>query len=410
MINLENGNNVHEEANWGDYAKGAVFALQKSGKQVTKGITGFICGSEGLDSSGLSSSAAVGIAYLLALEYANTLTLTPVENIELDRIIENEYLGLRNGILDQSAILLSNYGCLTSMNCKTKDYTLVPHPGINKNEKHENGEAFKILLAFSGLKHALTSTNGYNDRVAECQEAARVLLQATGSGDLEPLLCNVDRETYEAHKGKLKPSLAKRAEHFFSENARVTEGQRFILASRDKSSSILRLSHPSSRAQSMGIRRSARVRDPHVCICPELNPELRMRERAAEGSVRGAMASSRGLRSEVQRRWLPRLLRWARGGRPGGDGSPARRARVPAAPTRARRRPPARLLRRPPLQPRSERSPDLISARIQHLCPQRDHDHRMIEVEQSLGFLIHLSPVDPSECGRNPSSASQTCS
>ncbi|XP_078444027.1 galacturonic acid kinase isoform X2 [Wolffia australiana] len=224
MINLENGNNVHEEANWGDYAKGAVFALQKSGKQVTKGITGFICGSEGLDSSGLSSSAAVGIAYLLALEYANTLTLTPVENIELDRIIENEYLGLRNGILDQSAILLSNYGCLTSMNCKTKDYTLVPHPGINKNEKHENGEAFKILLAFSGLKHALTSTNGYNDRVAECQEAARVLLQATGSGDLEPLLCNVDRETYEAHKGKLKPSLAKRAEHFFSENARVTEG------------------------------------------------------------------------------------------------------------------------------------------------------------------------------------------
>lgn len=34
------------------------------------------------------------------------------------RLIENEYLGLKNGILDQSAILLSSYGCLTCMNCK----------------------------------------------------------------------------------------------------------------------------------------------------------------------------------------------------------------------------------------------------------------------------------------------------
>ncbi|PPE02818.1 hypothetical protein GOBAR_DD00131 [Gossypium barbadense] len=34
------------------------------------------------------------------------------------RVIENEYLGLRNGILDQSAILLSSHGCLTYMNCK----------------------------------------------------------------------------------------------------------------------------------------------------------------------------------------------------------------------------------------------------------------------------------------------------
>lgn len=34
------------------------------------------------------------------------------------RLIENEYLGLKNGILDQSAILLSSYGCLTCMDCK----------------------------------------------------------------------------------------------------------------------------------------------------------------------------------------------------------------------------------------------------------------------------------------------------
>ncbi|TYG64720.1 hypothetical protein ES288_D06G130600v1 [Gossypium darwinii] len=36
----------------------------------------------------------------------------------MERVIENEYLGLRNGILDQSAMLLSSHGCLTYMNCK----------------------------------------------------------------------------------------------------------------------------------------------------------------------------------------------------------------------------------------------------------------------------------------------------
>ncbi|CAA6671172.1 unnamed protein product [Spirodela intermedia] len=214
--------NGKEESNWGNYARGAIYALQRGGKRLSQGITGFICGSRGLDSSGLSSSAAVGVAYLLAFEHANKLTVPPMENIELDRLIENEYLGLRNGILDQSAILLSNYGCLTSLNCKTKDYMLVRPPEIIRHQEPGRGEAYKILLAFSGLKHALTSKPGYNARVAECCEAASVLLKASGKGDLEPLLCN--EGAYEAHKGILEPNLAKRAEHFFSENARVTEG------------------------------------------------------------------------------------------------------------------------------------------------------------------------------------------
>lgn len=34
------------------------------------------------------------------------------------RYIENKYLGLENGILDPSAILLSRYGYLTFMDCK----------------------------------------------------------------------------------------------------------------------------------------------------------------------------------------------------------------------------------------------------------------------------------------------------
>ncbi|XP_016514377.1 galacturonokinase isoform X3 [Nicotiana tabacum] len=229
-----------EECKWGNYARGAIYALQNKGNPLKTGITGFICGSEGLDSSGLSSSAAVGIAYLLAFESANGLVVCPTENIEYDRQIENEYLGLKNGILDQSAILLSSYGCLTCMNCKishsvensdnyrphvqTIKHKLIRPPEVQNNHVGELGNAYKILLAFSGLKQALTTNPGYNRRVAECQEAAKLLLQASGNEEVEPVLSNVEPEVFEAHKSKLEPDLAKRAEHYFSENERVLKG------------------------------------------------------------------------------------------------------------------------------------------------------------------------------------------
>ncbi|GAB2267422.1 hypothetical protein Dimus_002405 [Dionaea muscipula] len=218
------GSQLEEECNWGAYARGAVYALQSRGCNLNQGITGFIRGSEGLDSSGLSSSAAVGIAYLLALESANNLSVSPTENIEYDRVIENEYLGLNNGILDQSAILLSSYGCLTFMNCKTKEYKLIHPPDLSKN--HVNGvrKSYKILLARSGLKLALACDKGYNCRVAECKKAARILLDACGKHHVEPLLSNVEQEVYEAHKDKLDPVLAGRAEHYYSENMRVMQG------------------------------------------------------------------------------------------------------------------------------------------------------------------------------------------
>ncbi|KAL9665982.1 hypothetical protein QQ045_000303 [Rhodiola kirilowii] len=181
-------NGSQEDASWGCYAKGAVYALQRRGNSLNKGIIGCICGSEGLDSSGLSSSAAVGVAYLLALESANEIVVPPLENVEYDRLIENEYLGLKNGILDQSAILLSSSGCLLCMNCKTKEHKLIQSSKLQNNQDQQ--KSYKILLAFSGLKHALTNNPGYNSRVVECQEAAKVLLQATGNSRLEPILSN----------------------------------------------------------------------------------------------------------------------------------------------------------------------------------------------------------------------------
>jgi len=62
-------------------------------------------------------------------------------------------------------------------NMQTKDYKLVYQPKVLEYKVSEQPKATRILLALSGLKQALTNSPGYNKRVAECREAAQILLE-----------------------------------------------------------------------------------------------------------------------------------------------------------------------------------------------------------------------------------------
>jgi galacturonokinase len=202
---------ARHEDDWGNYARGAVEAI-KSKHTLSHGIVGVTTGQ--ISEGGLSSSAAVGCAYLLALEAANDLHVSAEDNIELDRLIENEYLGLRNGILDQSAILLSRNRHLTVIDCATVTHELIPQADAMPD--------YSILVAFSGVKQALVST-GYNQRVDECAAAAGDLLRAAGR-ESRALLGEVTPQEYADHRGVLNGDPAKRAEHFFTERDRVRQG------------------------------------------------------------------------------------------------------------------------------------------------------------------------------------------
>ena len=155
-----------QSGDWGDYLHGAVRAIQQK-RRLTTGIAGLTQGS--VSEGGLSSSAAVGVAYLLALEDVDGLRVTPQENIVLDQYIENTYLGLRNGILDQSAILLSRQGQLTWLDCATLQHHLVPQP--------EDTPPFVILIAFSGLRQAA----GQHGLQSPCSRVRRSGRSATAS-------------------------------------------------------------------------------------------------------------------------------------------------------------------------------------------------------------------------------------
>jgi len=199
---------------WGNFARGAALAMMQK-YELPRGIQGILRGS--LPIGGLGSSAAVGVSYLLALERANGLELGAEENISFDGYIENSYLGLQNGILDQSVILLGRKNELLLMDCETRSHRSVAL-GCDSS-------LLRILIVYSGVGRILISTN-YNKHVSECREAAAALLSAAGEPvPRNPTLHRVAPEVFQAFGENLPPHLQLRARHFFGESERVRNGE-----------------------------------------------------------------------------------------------------------------------------------------------------------------------------------------
>lgn len=204
-----------KQGNWGDYARGAKFALQKR-FQLAKGIDGVIKGS--LPVGGLSSSAAVLIAYVMAFAKANSITLAPFEVMKIASEAEREYIGLNNGLLDQACIALGKKDHLLMLDCESNEYRLIP--------KHPNMPPFELGIFFSGLTRSLVSSD-YNLRVAECKTSAWIV-QAYENIPLKAqektFLRDISESMFKRHRDEMPPRFARRAEHFFGEHKRVREG------------------------------------------------------------------------------------------------------------------------------------------------------------------------------------------
>ena len=203
------------EKHWGDYARGAKYALKKR-FELSKGIDGVIKGS--LPVGGLSSSAAVLIAYVMAFAKANGIRLQPFEVVQIASEAEREYIGLNNGILDQSCIALGKKDGLLFLDCDTNDYRII--------SRNPNMPEFEIGIFFSGLTRSLVNSD-YNLRVYECKTAAWNMLayhnQPLKTFD-KTFLRDIPKETFDKTRDMMPLRFARRAEHFYSEYRRVRQG------------------------------------------------------------------------------------------------------------------------------------------------------------------------------------------
>jgi len=115
---------------------------------------------------GLSSSAAVTTAYLMALADVNGLELGKEALIQYSHWVETAFIGLKNGILDQSSKILSRDGFLMKMDCQSNEWELVPKNPVMPD--------FDVVIVNSGFTKALIGTDN-NNRVDECRITAALL-------------------------------------------------------------------------------------------------------------------------------------------------------------------------------------------------------------------------------------------
>ncbi len=204
-----------KQGDWADHLRGAAIKLREKYK-LHFGVAGVIEGE--LPIGGLSSSAAVILAFLSALSEVNDIHLTDRELIMMAKAAENEYVGVNCGKLDQSCEVLCRKDKLLFLDTKDDTYELIPAP--------QGMEPYLIAIFFSGLERSLANS-AYNARQDECKAAAYAL-KALADMPYEQFkdtrLRDVPISVYEQYGDRLPAAWKRRAEHYYTEQARVETG------------------------------------------------------------------------------------------------------------------------------------------------------------------------------------------
>ena len=206
---------AQKAGDWADHLRGATRMLAEK-YPLRMGLSAVIEG--GLPIGGLSSSAAVIIAFLNALAGVNGINLGDWELIMMAKDAENRYVGVNCGKLDQSCEVLCRKDHLLYMDCRDDSFERIP---VNPAMK-----PFRIAVLFSGLERSL-ATSAYNLRQDECKAAAYSLLAYAGMDYgkfADTRLRDVPPEVYRAYRDRLPVNFRKRAEHYFTEIARAEAG------------------------------------------------------------------------------------------------------------------------------------------------------------------------------------------
>lgn len=204
-----------KQGDWADYLRGATVALSRRHK-LAVGMCGVIEGT--LPIGGLSSSAAVIIAFLTALCRVNNIHLNEQELISTAFDAELNYVGVSIGKLDQSCEVLSKRNHLLYLDTLDDSYELIPESPTMK--------PYKIMIFFSGLEHSLVGSK-YNMRVDELRAGVYALQAYAGLeygkfGDAAAR--NVPLSIYKRYRDRLPEPWAKRCEHWYTEFERVQRG------------------------------------------------------------------------------------------------------------------------------------------------------------------------------------------
>ncbi len=190
---------------WANYPLGVVYKLRKAGVEVG-GVDMLIDGD--IPGGGLSSSASLELATAVALLGVWDQTMDRVDLVKLCQRVENEFVGVNSGIMDQYAVGMGKAGHAVFLDCGKVQHRYVPLrlPG------------YRIVISNTKKPRHLVDSK-YNERRAQCEQAVRMLKSVLPNIEC---LADVSIDEFEAHSGVIDDLVVRsRAEHIIYENARV---------------------------------------------------------------------------------------------------------------------------------------------------------------------------------------------
>ncbi len=197
--------NEEKEGSWPDYPRAVVWAIKQAGYEIESFRAAF-AGNVPLG-SGLSSSAAIEAATMLALDAFFELGIDRKEMASLCMKAENEFVGVQSGIMDQYASLLCKEGHALLVDCRSLEEEPVP---LNLE-----GASLVLLVCDTRVERGLADTE-YNDRRQACNRAA------------EALGVKVLRDATMKDLDELSGDELKRARHVVTEQKRVMDSVRAL--------------------------------------------------------------------------------------------------------------------------------------------------------------------------------------
>lgn len=206
-VSLENRVRNAEES-WTDYIVGVVDQLVSLGQPV-RGADMVIMGDVPVG-CGLSSSASLEMAALVFFEQMSAFQLDGAEAAKLGQRVENEFLGLSTGIMDQFISRCGKAFHALFLDCRSYEYKLVP----------VDFQDAIFVIANTACPRGLTASK-YNERVNECKTAVKGL-QAYFNSPGE-YLRDFTMNDLLACQETLEDVPFRRARHVISENDRTVK-------------------------------------------------------------------------------------------------------------------------------------------------------------------------------------------
>ncbi|WP_070000780.1 galactokinase [Cellulosilyticum sp. I15G10I2] len=192
--------------NWCNYLKGVLKYLLAAGHTIDSGLNIAIFGNIP-NGSGLSSSASLEILMCKICTDIYDLNLSSVEAALLGKKVENEYIGVNSGIMDQFAIALGKEEHALLLDCNTQKYQHIPF----------QIEGYSIVIMNTNKRRELADSK-YNERRSECESA---LLKLKKSFNIQAL-CDLKEENLDEAAAIINhPTEFKRVKHTITENTRV---------------------------------------------------------------------------------------------------------------------------------------------------------------------------------------------